>query len=301
MQGTQETVSVLGLGRSSGEGNATLPSGSLHKPLILIHQRADRRYKNSSLTASRQKPQSQKANQNNHMDHSLCISVKLWAMQGTATHDRWVTVESSDKSGPLEMGMANFSILALRNPGTVWKGRRYNIGRWACQVSGCSICYLGTAEKLIQKEEAEPKWKQCLVVDVSVGESKVQCYKEQYYIETGNVRSMDQGKLDMVKQEMGCFCLGAATWSHSLWHKPSWRSPLTPQLSCWEDDLQAAEQLYQRHSLIVKIVLGPTTDLPTWGSGKGTENPQGISLWRPVGFDYRTYTGLGKQTLEGHK
>ena len=28
--------------------------------------------------------------------------------------------------------------------------------------------------------------------------------------------------------------------------------------------------------LTVKEVLGPTTDFPTWGSGKGTENPQGI-------------------------
>ena len=33
------------------------------------------------------------------------------------------------------------------------------------------------------------------------------------------------------------------------------------------------------------------------GSGKETDNLQGIWLWRPVGFDYRTYTGLGKQTL----
>ena len=40
---------------------------------------------------------------------------------------------------------------------------------------------------------------------------------------------------------------------------------------------------------------------PTWGSGKGTENSQRIWLWRPVRFDYRTYTGLGKQTLGGHK
>ena len=36
------------------------------------------------------------------------------------------------------------------------------------------------------------------------------------------------------------------------------------------------------------------TDFPTWGSGKGTENPQGIWLWRPVEFDFRTSTGLGK-------
>ena len=39
-------------------------------------------------------------------------------------------------------------------------------------------------------------------MEVSVGKSKVQCYKEQYCIGTWNVRSMNQGKLDVVKQEM---------------------------------------------------------------------------------------------------
>ena len=83
--------------------------------------------------------------------------------------------------------------------------------------------------------------------------------------------------------------------SHSLWHKPSWRrSPLTPLKSRQADNPQTEEQLYQRYSHTVKKVLGPTTDFPTLGSGKGTENPQGICLWRPVGFDYRIYTGLGK-------
>ena len=37
---------------------------------------------------------------------------------------------------------------------------------------------------------------------MSGGESKVQCYKEQYCIGTWNVRSMNQGKLDIVKQEI---------------------------------------------------------------------------------------------------
>ena len=32
--------------------------------------------------------------------------------------------------------------------------------------------------------------------------SKVLCYKEQYCIGTRNVRSMNQGKLEVVKQEM---------------------------------------------------------------------------------------------------
>ena len=39
-------------------------------------------------------------------------------------------------------------------------------------------------------------------VNVYSGESKVQCYKEQYFIGIWNVRSMNQGKLEVVKQEM---------------------------------------------------------------------------------------------------
>ena len=50
--------------------------------------------------------------------------------------------------------------------------------------------------------ETEPKQKQHPVVDVTGDESKVQCYKEQYCIGTWNVRSMNQGKLEVVKQEM---------------------------------------------------------------------------------------------------
>ena len=50
--------------------------------------------------------------------------------------------------------------------------------------------------------EIEPKQKQCPVVDVIGDGSKVQCCKEQYCIGTWNVRSMNQGKLEVVKQEM---------------------------------------------------------------------------------------------------
>ena len=39
-------------------------------------------------------------------------------------------------------------------------------------------------------------------VDVTGDKSKVQCCKEQYCIGTQNVRSMNQGKLEVVKQEM---------------------------------------------------------------------------------------------------
>ena len=53
-----------------------------------------------------------------------------------------------------------------------------------------------------KNEEKESKQKQQPVVDVTGDESKVQCCKEQYCIGTWNVRSMNQGKLEVVKQEM---------------------------------------------------------------------------------------------------
>ena len=53
-----------------------------------------------------------------------------------------------------------------------------------------------------RNEEAEPKQKQCPVVDVTGGGSKFQRCKEQYYKGTWNVRSVNQGKLEVVKQEM---------------------------------------------------------------------------------------------------
>ena len=48
----------------------------------------------------------------------------------------------------------------------------------------------------------EPKQKQYPAVDVTGDRSKVQCCKEQYCTGTWNVRSMNQGKLEVVKQEM---------------------------------------------------------------------------------------------------
>ena len=48
----------------------------------------------------------------------------------------------------------------------------------------------------------EPKQKQHPVVDVTGDGSKVQCYKEQYCIRTGNVRFMNRGKLNVAKKEM---------------------------------------------------------------------------------------------------
>ena len=48
----------------------------------------------------------------------------------------------------------------------------------------------------------EPKQKQHAVVDGTGDRSKVQYYKEKYCLGTWNVRSMNQGKLEVVKEEM---------------------------------------------------------------------------------------------------
>ena len=52
-----------------------------------------------------------------------------------------------------------------------------------------------------KNEEAEPKQKQHPVVDVTGDGSKVRCCKE-HCVGTWSVRFMNQGKLEVVKQEM---------------------------------------------------------------------------------------------------
>ena len=52
-----------------------------------------------------------------------------------------------------------------------------------------------------KNEGMEPKQKQHPAVDVTGNGSKVQCCKEQYCIGTWNVSSMNQGRLEVVKQE----------------------------------------------------------------------------------------------------
>ena len=52
-----------------------------------------------------------------------------------------------------------------------------------------------------KNEGMEPKQKEYPVVDVTGDRNKVQCCKEQYCMGIWNVRSMNQGKLEVVKQE----------------------------------------------------------------------------------------------------
>ena len=127
-------------------------------------------------------------------------------MPGGANQDGWVMVERSDRMWSTGEGMANhFSILALKTPWTVWKGKK--IWHWKMNSPGCSVgVQYATGEEWRnnsgKNEEMEPKWKQHPVVNVTGDGSEVQCCKEQYCIGSWNVRSTNQGKLEVVKQEM---------------------------------------------------------------------------------------------------
>ena len=68
-----------------------------------------------------------------------------------------------------------------------------------------------------KNEETELNQKQHPVVDVTGDGSEVQCYKKQYCIRTLNVRSMNKGKLEMVKQEMARVTIDILEMSELSW------------------------------------------------------------------------------------
>ena len=68
-----------------------------------------------------------------------------------------------------------------------------------------------------KNEGMEPQQKQHPVVDGTDDRSKVLCCKEQYCIEIWNVRSMNQGKLEVVKQEMARVDIGILGISELRW------------------------------------------------------------------------------------
>ena len=140
------------------------------------------------------------------MDQShVTQSMKLWAILCRATQDRWVMVESSDKTW--STGEGNTKPLqhsCLENPMSSMKRQKDIMLEDEAPRSVGVQCVTGEEQinSSRRNEKAEPKWKQRPAVDVSAGESKVWCCKEQHGIGIWNVRSMNQGKLDVVKQEM---------------------------------------------------------------------------------------------------
>ena len=82
------------------------------------------------------------------------------------------------------------------------KAKRQDTERWTPQVDAQYATGDQWRNNSRRNEEMEPKQKQHPVVDATDDRRKVWCCKQQYCIGTWSVRSMNQGNLEVVKQEM---------------------------------------------------------------------------------------------------
>ena len=122
-----------------------------------------------------------------------------------ATQDRQVMVERSDRMWSTGEGNGKpLQYSCLENPMNSMKRQNDRILKEELPRSVSAQYATGDQWRNSSRknEGMEPKQKQYPVVDVTSDRSKVRCCKEQYCIRTWNDRSMNQGKLEVVKQEM---------------------------------------------------------------------------------------------------
>ena len=117
------------------------------------------------------------------------------------TQDGWVMVESSDKMWSIGKGNGQpLQYSCLENPMNSMKRQKDRTLKDELPRSvGAQYAGDQWRNNSRKNEEMEPK-QQHSVVDVTDKGSKIRCCKEQYCIGTRNVRSMNQGKLEVVKQ-----------------------------------------------------------------------------------------------------
>ena len=122
----------------------------------------------------------------------------------------WSTGEGNDK--PLQYS-------CLENPMNTMKRQNDRILKE--ELSKLVGAQYGTGDQWRnnsrKNEGMEPKQKQHPVVDGTGDRSKIQCCTEQYCIGTWNVRSMNQGKLEVVKQEMASAYINILGISELKW------------------------------------------------------------------------------------
>ena len=147
----------------------SLPSGSFHKPLILIYQgRQNKNHNHRKLTKLIT------------WITALSNSMKLWAMPCRAIQDWMVMVESSDKTWSTGEGNGNpLQYSCLENPmNSMKKQKDMTLKNEFPRSIGTQYA---TGEEWRnnsrKNEEMEPKRKQRPVVDVTGHGSKVQCCK----------------------------------------------------------------------------------------------------------------------------
>ena len=134
--------------------------------------------------------------------------MKLWATLCKDTQDRWDKAESSDKTWSTGGGNGKPpQHTCHKNLINCIKRQKYMTPKDDSPRSE-GVQYVTweewrrTTNSPKKNKTAGLKWKWRSVVDVSGDESKIWCCKEQYCIGTWNVRSMNQDKWGMVKQEM---------------------------------------------------------------------------------------------------
>ena len=113
-------------------------------------------------------------------------------------------MESSDKTWSTGEGSGNpLQYSCLENPMNSMKKQKDRTLKDELPRSvGAQYATGDQWRKTPERIETEPKQKRQPVVDMTGDGSKVQCCKEQYCIGTWNVRSMNQGKVEVFKQEM---------------------------------------------------------------------------------------------------
>ena len=150
-------------------------------------------------------PYSQKTSQSNHTRTTALSNSMKPRHAGEATQDGWVIVEKYDRM--LSTGEGNGKPLqysCLENHMNSMKRQNDRILKEELPRSVGTQYATGDQWRINSRknEGMEPKQTQYPAVDVTRDRSKVRCCKEQYCIGTWNVRSMNQGKLEVVKQEM---------------------------------------------------------------------------------------------------
>ena len=122
-----------------------------------------------------------------------------------ATQDGWVMVERYERMWSTGEGNGKpLQYSSLENPMNSMKRQKDRTLK--DELPGSLGAQYATGDQwrnnLRKNEGMDPKQKQHPVVDMTGDRSEVQCCKEQYCIGIWNIRSMNQGKLEVVKQEM---------------------------------------------------------------------------------------------------
>ena len=129
-------------------------------------------------------------------------------MPSRTTQDGQVIVKSSDVVHWKRKWQPTPTFLSGETHGQYEKAQRYDTGRWAPEVGRCP----STEEEQRAIANSSRKKEAETIARNNAGNNaqlwvylmvkvKSDDYKEQHFIGTWNVRAMNQGKLDMMKQE----------------------------------------------------------------------------------------------------